>query len=380
MRMLLMLMTACLVSTPIRAQEKKNEDGLPPKKIEVVKADAKMAVVEDAQSVHRFEVLTIDGKKQKLDAFKGKVCLIVNTASKCGLTPQYAALEKLYETYKDKGFVVLGFPANEFRGQEPGTNEEIAAFCKEKYQVTFPMFSKIVVKGEGQAPLYKFLTTESPAPGEVQWNFQKYLIDGDGHVQKMFAPRTAPDSDDVKKAVEAALEANAKKAVAIAAPAAAAKTPAGKKFVGGPTVAADHLADALKRAGEAKKVVFLHFSADWCGWCKKLEAFMARPEIKPILEKDFIDLRIDTDTMQDGQSTLDKYTGGRPTGIPFIVFLKPDGTVVMNSFARDHQNTGYPSKPEEIDHFMKMMNAAATNASKDDLAVIEKTLRSLGSK
>ena len=152
-----------------------------------------------------FKVKTIDGKEVALDKYKGKVVLIVNVASKCGLTPQYDGLEKLYTKYKDKDFVILGFPANEFGRQEPGTNEEIKKFCTGKYNVDFDMFSKIVVKGKGQHPLYKYLTSHAKPTGDIQWNFEKFLIGRDGQIAARFSPKVEPESDDVVKAVETEL-------------------------------------------------------------------------------------------------------------------------------------------------------------------------------
>lgn len=150
----------------------------------------------------------IDGKDVDLSQYKGKVVMIVNVASKCGNTPQYKQLEEAYKKYGQKGFVILGFPANEFRGQEPGTNEEIKQFCTSKYNVDFPMFSKIVVKGDGQADLYKHLTgkqTNPKFPGPITWNFEKFLIGKDGQVAARFAPKTKPDAPEVVQAIEAEL-------------------------------------------------------------------------------------------------------------------------------------------------------------------------------
>ncbi len=158
--------------------------------------------------VHDITVKDIDGKETKLDAYKGKVVLIVNVASKCGLTPQYKSLEALYQKYKDQGLVVLGFPCNQFGGQEPGTNEEIKEFCSSKYSVTFPLFDKIDVNGEKRHPLYTELAgKDSPFPGDIKWNFNKFLIGKDGKILKRFEPRTAPDTAEVTSAVEAALAA-----------------------------------------------------------------------------------------------------------------------------------------------------------------------------
>jgi glutathione peroxidase len=151
----------------------------------------------------------IDGKETSLKAYSGKVLLVVNVASQCGYTRQYAPLEVVYEKYKDKGLVVLGFPSNDFGGQEPGTPAEIKAFCSSKYNVTFPLFSKVGVKsGPTQSPLYAALTGKgSPTPGEVKWNFGKFLIGRDGQILARFDSGDEPDGEKVTKAIEAALAA-----------------------------------------------------------------------------------------------------------------------------------------------------------------------------
>jgi glutathione peroxidase len=149
----------------------------------------------------------IDGSPVDLASFDGKVVLVVNVASRCGATPQYAGLQKLYDTYKDRGLVVLGFPANDFLGQEPGTDAQIADFCSSKYHVTFPMFSKITVKGANMPPLYKTLTESADPPGAIGWNFEKFLIGRNGAIVGRFKTRVAPDDPAVITAVEAALAA-----------------------------------------------------------------------------------------------------------------------------------------------------------------------------
>ncbi|MDP9132135.1 MAG: glutathione peroxidase [Nitrospirota bacterium] len=152
--------------------------------------------------VYDFTLNDIDGKPVSLSQFKGKVIMLVNTASFCGNTPQYTDLEQMYETYKDKGFEILAFPANNFGQQEPGSNEEIKGFCLTKYSVGFPLFSKISVKGGDKHPLYQYLTEKSPFPGEVEWNFQKYLVDRSGNVVARYHHRTKPLADEVVKDVE----------------------------------------------------------------------------------------------------------------------------------------------------------------------------------
>ncbi len=158
------------------------------------------------KTIYNFNITDIDGKKVNLGAYKNKVALVVNTASKCGNTPQYEALENIYDKYKDKGFVILGFPANNFGGQEPGTNEEIKEFCTLKYKVSFPMFAKISVKGEDQDAFYGFLTGEKAKfPGDITWNFEKFLVNGNGEVIARFSPKTKPDAPEVIEAIEKAL-------------------------------------------------------------------------------------------------------------------------------------------------------------------------------
>ena len=148
---------------------------------------------------------SIDGKDVDLGSYQGKVVLVVNVASRCGATPQYAGLQALYDKYKDKGFVVLGFPANDFGAQEPGSDEQIKEFCSSKYDVTFPMFSKITVKGAGKPKLYQVLTETADPAGEIGWNFEKFLIGKDGTVAGRFKTRVSPDDAALVGAIEAAL-------------------------------------------------------------------------------------------------------------------------------------------------------------------------------
>jgi len=161
-----------------------------------------------ASSIYDFTLTSLDGQPGPLASYKGKVVLLVNVASRCGYTPQYTALEAIYEKYKDQGFVILGFPANNFGGQEPGTNEEIKTFCQSKYSVTFPMYQKVSVKGDDQTPLYSYLTKDaSPAvAGDIKWNFTKFLVDRHGKVVQRFEPATTPDSPEVIAAIEKALK------------------------------------------------------------------------------------------------------------------------------------------------------------------------------
>lgn len=164
--------------------------------------------VDAAGGPLQFKVKDIDGKDVDLGRYKGKAVLIVNVASKCGNTPQYGQLQELHKKYSEQGLVILGFPANEFRSQEPGTNEQIKEFCTSKYGVEFPMFSKIVVKGDGQAPLYRYLTSKETNPkfaGDITWNFEKFLVGRDGQVVARFSPRTKPDAPEVVKAIEGEL-------------------------------------------------------------------------------------------------------------------------------------------------------------------------------
>ncbi len=174
-----------------------------------VMANGKSGKTDKMKTVHDFSLKDINGKDVKLKNYRGKVVMLVNVASKCGLTPQYEGLQKLYTKYQGQGLVILGIPANNFGGQEPGTNEEIKTFCSLKYNVTFPMFSKISVKGDDIDPLYKFLTDKETNPefgGEIAWNFNKFLVDRDGKIIARFSPKEAPDSEKVTQTLEAALK------------------------------------------------------------------------------------------------------------------------------------------------------------------------------
>ena len=161
-----------------------------------------------SKSIYDFTMRSIDGDQVSLGAYKGKVVLLVNVASKCGFTPQYTALESLYEKYKDRGLVIVGVPANNFMQQEPGTDAEIKTFCSNKYNVTFPMMSKVSVKGDDTTPLYQYLTDKSTNPstgGDIQWNFTKFLVGRDGQIVARFEPKVTPDSPEVTAAIEKAL-------------------------------------------------------------------------------------------------------------------------------------------------------------------------------
>ncbi|SDZ16921.1 glutathione peroxidase [Amycolatopsis xylanica] len=159
-------------------------------------------------SIHDIPLRTLSGEPSTLGSLGGKALLVVNVASKCGLTPQYTGLEKLQETYADKGFSVVGFPCNQFGGQEPGSAEEIATFCSTTYGVSFPLFEKIDVNGDDRHPLYAELTQAADADGaagDIQWNFEKFLVSADGEVLARFRPQTTPEDETLVKAVEAAL-------------------------------------------------------------------------------------------------------------------------------------------------------------------------------
>src|SRR5580698_6965385 len=169
---------------------------------------AAVALPAQQKSIYDFTISSIDGQQVSLDSYKGKVVLLVNVASRCGFTPQYTALESTYEKYKSRGLVIVGIPANNFAGQEPGTNEEIKTFCTKKYNVSFPMMSKLSVKGDDKTPLYQFLTSKSEDPkfgGDIQWNFTKFLFDRNGNPVARFEPAVKPDSPEVAAAIESAL-------------------------------------------------------------------------------------------------------------------------------------------------------------------------------
>ena len=181
MRKLILILTLCLACASLSAEPK---------------------------SIYEFTMNSIDGQPVSLKSFQGKVVLLVNVASKCGFTPQYTALEAVYEKYKSRGLVIVGIPANNFMSQEPGTNAEIKTFCSTKYNVTFPMMAKISVKGDDQTPLYTFLTGKATDPqfaGDIKWNFTKFLFDRNGNPVARFEPKVTPDSTDVTAAIESAL-------------------------------------------------------------------------------------------------------------------------------------------------------------------------------
>jgi glutathione peroxidase len=162
----------------------------------------------ESKSIYDYTMKSIDGQPVSLRSYSGKVVLLVNVASKCGFTPQYAGLESLYEKYKDRGLVIVGIPANNFAQQEPGTNEEIKKFCSNKYNVSFPMMAKVSVLGDDETPLYQFLTSKSANPqigGDIKWNFTKFLFDREGNPVARFEPAVKPDSPEVTAAIEATL-------------------------------------------------------------------------------------------------------------------------------------------------------------------------------
>lgn len=161
------------------------------------------ALLPAAESVHEFTLASIEGKPASLQSFKGKVVLFVNVASRCGYTPQYKGLEATYRRFKDKGFVIVGVPANNFGGQEPGTNEEIQTFCKRNFDVTFPLMAKVSVKGDDITPLYGYLTSQTGR--DIQWNFTKILVDRGGKVIQRFEPNVDPESSELLVAIERAL-------------------------------------------------------------------------------------------------------------------------------------------------------------------------------
>jgi len=167
-------------------------------------ATAASPAAATGDSFHAFTVKRLDGKEEALATYKGKVLLVVNTASQCGFTPQYAGLQKLHEELAPKGFAVLGFPSNDFGGQEPGSSQEIATFCDSKFHVTFPMFEKVVTKGSSPSPVYAFLAKGNGAP---EWNFHKYVVGKDGKVVKAFPSKVKPESDELRKVIDDALAA-----------------------------------------------------------------------------------------------------------------------------------------------------------------------------
>lgn len=169
-----------------------------------------LALGSSSSEIYSFKAKSIDAVERSLAEYQGKVLLIVNTASECGYTPQYAALQKLFQKYKDQGFVVLGFPSNDFGGQEPGTNAQIKFFCKTNYSVDFPMFEKGSVSGKGAQPLFAWLTHQAADQGEIKWNFEKFLVARDGKTVVRFRSSVKPDSRELVSKIEAALSTPAR--------------------------------------------------------------------------------------------------------------------------------------------------------------------------
>jgi glutathione peroxidase len=190
-------LAAALAVTPALAADKSKNPSPPPPA-----AKAEPQSETKPMYFHDLSANRLDGKPEKLSGYQGKVVLVVNTASECGYTPQYAGLEKLYQEYKDKGVVVAGFPSNDFGGQEPGSAEEIKKFCELRFKVTFPMFEKVKTKGEGQSPVYEFLARKHGAP---KWNFHKYVVGKDGQVKAAFPSSVTPESAELKSAIDSAL-------------------------------------------------------------------------------------------------------------------------------------------------------------------------------
>ena len=196
-------MMAVAMLLMISCKEQKTEVAAEAKAEEIAKIESPQTM---AENIYQFKVTDLYGSEFDFSSLKGKKVMVVNTASECGLTPQYENLQKLYDSYKDKNFVIVGFPANNFGGQEPGSDEQIAAFCKQNYGVSFPMMSKISVKGDDMHEVYQFLTTKDRnglEDSEVSWNFQKYLLNESGELVRVVEPRTLPDDPSIVSWIEA---------------------------------------------------------------------------------------------------------------------------------------------------------------------------------
>jgi glutathione peroxidase len=312
-------------------------------------------LAQDAKApLHAIEVATMDGAAKRLGDYAGKVLLIVNVASQCGLTPQYTGLQKLYASHAAKGLELLAFPCNDFGAQEPGTHEEIQKFCKDKYEVSFPLFAKVAVKGEQTSALYKYLTQESPVAGPVRWNFQKYLVGHDGAVLAAFDPRTAPDDPRFVAAVDAAL---ARQRGELAAD----KVSAG--------FAAALYWKAQQQATQEKKKLLVAYSADSCGWCKRFEAWIQRPAVKPLFAREFVMVTIPTDHTPDGQIWLETATKGKSSGIPFFQWMDERGRPLADSFDGGEDNIGCPWSDEERARFEGLLKKVA-KFSDEELKVL----------
>ncbi|WP_405299375.1 glutathione peroxidase [Kordia sp.] len=205
MRIFILLLAICTISCTSTTKEKAKEVASAEETTKEKPAKTTLEKTMEKGSIHQFTVKDITGGDYKLADLKGKKVMIVNTASECGLTPQYEQLQEVYETYKDKNFTIIGFPANNFGAQEPGSNQQIAKFCTSKFNVTFPMMSKISVKGDDMHTLYKFLTQKSQnglQDSDVAWNFQKYLINVNGELEKVISPQTLPNDEAVLAWIE----------------------------------------------------------------------------------------------------------------------------------------------------------------------------------
>lgn len=196
----MLVLVACAISCTSSPKEKNTKMASAEKATPEKTTNTTLKKTMEKGSIHQFTVKDIAGNDFKLADLKGKKVMIVNTASECGLTPQYEQLQDVYETFKDKNFTIIGFPANNFGGQEPGSNQQIATFCKANYGVTFPMMSKISVKGSDMHEVYQFLTQKSQnglQDSQVAWNFQKYLVNENGELEKVIAPQTLPNDESV---------------------------------------------------------------------------------------------------------------------------------------------------------------------------------------
>ncbi len=195
----LLLLLATSILAPACSKEKETSGTIKTKEIRSEMNSS------SGKNIHDLSVKTMEGEDKKLSDYSGKVLMIVNVASKCGYTKQYAPLEEIYKKYADKGFVVLGFPCNDFGGQEPGTNDEIRTFCESKFDVTFPLFDKIKVLGDDKSPFYERLTENSDPPGDIGWNFEKFIISKSGDIVARFKSKTEPDSPEVVSLIETEL-------------------------------------------------------------------------------------------------------------------------------------------------------------------------------
>ena len=288
--------------------------------------------------IYQFQCPLLEGGDQDFSEFAGEVVMVVNVASFCGLTPQYAGLQSLYESYSDQGFRILGFPCNDFGKQEPGTPLEIRQFCSEKYDVSFPLFAKVKVSGDETAPIYRYLTAESPFAGPVTWNFQKYLFGRDGRLVARFDPRTTPDDEALTGLIEEEL-AREPQDLVLPDPNQGA--------------VALQLHKALKRARAEHKQVMIIFAEQGGDNLAELNGLLSGA-MAEVIKSGFV--RLDLDPSDDAATEwLQYYAGDSDREAPFIVWLSSEGFVTARAVNADGENISLPFSPDDAEDWLALL-------------------------